>query len=160
MKKKSKHFTFISVCVLLAICTFVLSSCSAITTKMEYKGFSDISEFTVADPYVIEEIDPITDSRLDNMEYNENYCKVIRYNNKTYKLFAYVFENEQNAADYCDLKVISNKNYNYKYSGNIFFSNTLRVYSGNCAYIIEGNSHSDFADFYSFLSSEFTVTFK
>ena len=160
MKKKSKLLLVSSIGILLTICTFVLSSCSVITTKIEYKGFSDINELSVVDPYVIEEIDPVTDSRLNDMEYNENYCKVVRYNNITYKLFAHVFENEQNAADYCDLEVISNKNYNYKYSGNIFFSNTLRVYSGNCAYIIEGNSHSDFADFYSFLSSEFTVTFK
>ena len=81
MKKKSKLLLVSSIGILLTICTFVLSSCSVITTKIEYKGFSDINELSVVDPYVIEEIDPVTDSRLNDMEYNENYCKVVRYNN-------------------------------------------------------------------------------
>ncbi|MBR3988568.1 MAG: hypothetical protein IKK10_04615 [Clostridia bacterium] len=160
MSKKLKVFIIVSVCVLLLAGLFTASFLSINTDKIEYRGFTDISEFNKVDSYAVEEIDPSMDSQLNNMKYSDNYCKTIIYNNNTYKIFAYVFESEQNAADYCDLKVIANTNYNYKYSGNIFFHNTLRVYSGKCAYIIEGNNHSDFAEFYKFLSSEFTVIFK
>ena len=154
---KKKHI-IIPLSILL-VCTFALCSCSVVTTEMEYKCFADISELNVVDSYIVEEIDPSTDSRLDNMKYIENYCKVILYDNETYKLFAYVFENEQNAADYCDLEVRTDTNLNYKFSGNLFFSNTLRAYSGKNAYIIEGGNRSDFADFYNFLSSDFSVSF-
>ena len=136
---------------LLYILTFI--------KKMEYKGINNISEFNKVNYYVVEEMNPGTDSRLKSLNYIDKYCKVIVYNNKTYKLFAYEFESDKDAADYCDLKVISNTNYNYKYSGNIFFNNTLRVYSGRYAYIIEGENHFDFVDFYTYLSSEFTVLF-
>ena len=145
--------------IVLFVGWFLVSIVITTSNTMNYKGFADLYEFNKIESYVVEEIDSTTDKRLNALDYVDSYCRKISYDGKEYRLYAYVFETEQDAANYCDLQILSSKHYNYKYGGNVLFDNTCKVYSNNCAYVIEGGNHIDFVQFYSFLTSDFSVSF-
>ena len=119
--------------------------------------FEKIEEFSKLDNYAVDEIQ--NDKHIKNIKIEESYLKKIKYDNKTYVVRAYIFEDTESSQTYFEryTKIESDSKSRYYWYSNPFKS-YLIAYNNNCLYCVEGGyNRNAFVEFVNYLNSSFPI---
>ncbi len=161
MSKKIEKRLLWSVIISMIFCIISLPL-MMIYTNSAYKSdigdaiFNEIADFSVLDKYTVSELSIDSDKNLGEMSPIESYCKVINYNEKKYRIRAYVFERTEDVAVYYDnvFGYEPRKARTWSLSGNVFFFTKYVSIYDNRVILIEGGEIRAFIKFKAFLFTE------
>ena len=150
--KKKKLFIILSIVFTISIpvvVCFVIPIAGTLPIRNDYKIFGDITEFTFVEDIAGEILKPDTDKDLKSISFAESKAYKIKYDGKVYNIYAYVFENSNDANSYFHNVTgkQNNRETNFSSSGNFYFSTRLIVLSSNKAYKIAGPGEKKFDEF-------------
>lgn len=157
MKKKKRLLLIVVSAIFMSIISIsFISSDHALKSDMGCAIFNEIAELLVLDKYAVSELSIDSDINLGEMSPNENYCKVINYNGRKYRIRAYVFERMEDASAYCDNDIgYEPRNGKTCFLSTNSFSHTkyIAIYD-NRVMLIEGGEIHKFIKFKEFLFTE------
>lgn len=122
--------------------------------KPTFEYFEKISEWDFLNEMIVETIE---DKHIGSIEFVEGFSIKVKFNNKYFEVFAYVFEDDKTAQTYFlsaaggdslgnDIKEEASE------SGNFYFNNKRVAYKANCAYRISGGGYPAFGKFIDFIN--------
>ena len=160
MKNKKVYLIIASMIPVLAFLSVTVIP--LMSDPVQTRFFSTIDELSHLDSYVKEELSSQDDSYLKDLRVQDSYTKLIEYNGKTYRLYAYVFEDTESARQYFERKtgVRTSTDWDMRYSSNIYFSSMYIAYHENCLYRIEGGSYVNFVKAVNLVNDPFSITLK
>ena len=151
MKKKKLFITLwvLFVVVIVVTFAFVIPMINILPMYIEYKSFDDIAEFAFVEEVAEEILTPDTDKDIKNIAFTESKAYRIKYNGAIFNIYAYVFEDNDDANNYFRNAAgkKNNRETNFSSSGNYYFSTRLTVLSNNKAYKITGPGYKEFMKF-------------
>lgn len=159
-KKSNKKILVIFIVFGILTCMFIVGLIGFISAgNINNRVFTDISDFSAIEQYEVDEIKISDDKLPDNIQPKASYVTSIMYNGRQYSVFAYVFDDTEDASIYFKLCTgkKSDLNYNFSLSTNYLFSSKYIAYYDNCLYRIEGGSYKDFVDSVNFINQSFSI---
>ncbi len=145
----------VSIAFGISFIDMVLSS--PLFVPIEMKIFGDFSELNILDEYAIQELDDECGDLQSNVL--ESYCRKIEYDGKTYSLYAYTFQNNDDGLKYFNEKTeqnIKNRKHGFFRKGWMNISNKYIAFSENRALYIEGTDGKKFDKFLAFMFETFS----
>ena len=120
--------------------------------------FSDISECNALNALKVND-QSLVDRYIKGIPYVDSYAYKLKYNSKTFKIYAYEFENIDDAKEYYSMiwGHTSEKEVDYNMSGSSFFTSKLIVRNGVNVYRVEAGNAFAYTDIMHHLNSVFTV---
>ncbi len=158
MKKKRPwlaYFLIANVFIFLVICLPLY-----LTHQIHARFFTDISDFSKLEPYVVRELSISEDRYVDENTVKESYIKTIKYGGRKYDVFAYVFENTADAAEYyskCS-RNSADSNWGHYSMSNFFFTSDFIAFHENCLFRVAGGSYLPFSDVVNFICKDFEIS--
>ena len=147
----------VSIAVLLPIVSVIVAGIGIISYS-QVNIFSNISEcYSLDNLKVVDE--PLTDQYIEDIPYMNSYVYELNYDSKSFKIYAYQFEDIDDAKEYYSTVVggkKSDREYDCYASSNMFSSGVV-VRNGNNAYRLEAGWVFDYIDIMRYLNSIFTV---
>lgn len=154
-QKRLKSILILFIVFVVAFFIYALSTADDILAQ-EHLMFSDISSMDILNEYVTEEIKE--DKYLGDISPLENFTKKVKYNKKSFYVYAYVFEDASQCEQYVRNRKMSYfDEESYHLSGNIFFSTNYIVYSKNKVLFIDGPGQTAFYEFLNFVQQNFDI---
>lgn len=152
MKKNIVTIFLILIIVVIIAAGFVIPE--IIMGKPTFEYFENISDWDFLDELIVETIE---DKHIGSIEFTEGFGIKVKYDDKYFEVFAYVFKDVQAAQTYylsaAGGDSLGNSIEEEAYSaGDIYFSNKLAAYKANCAYRISGGGYPAFGNFIDFVN--------
>lgn len=158
MRKK----VFIPIFILVAISVLALFAYTFYLQKdatMDLRMFQSLDEFEKLTHIANQDFSTDEDRYAKGLPIQDAYLCAATYNEHSYRIYAYVFDNNATAQQY--FKNITGKelqtDWSFSCNGNIFFSTQYVIYYGKCAYLVEGGDYRSFVDFVNWLSADFSL---
>ena len=158
---KKRYVLFI---IVFAVALVAFSSCSTYDTEkvLITKYFTDIEQFSVMDEYVTKDLSPDDDKYLKDIPYAESYTKQLEFEGKKYQVYAYEFNNVEDARNY--FKAVSGRDTAQKYDHRTKLTSYSKsfclVISNNNVYRFNGRKIDSFTKAYNCLTEGFPVCYK
>ena len=132
----------------------ILTTINFFRNPIDPRMFASMEELSAFDEYIVAELDPAKDKRLDDLDYLDKYTKILEHDGKKYKLYAYKFKNQSDARAYCSS---SNEKFDkdFRYS----YGNYAVAYYHEYAYSIYCEDHNSFVKFYNRVTKDFSIGF-
>ena len=156
MNMKKKTVVILSV-VLVALLwgSFLFLFWVTNVEKLNHTMFTDITVFEKLDPYAGKEL--TEPNKLKNLEPIASYCREVKYDGKTFRVYAYEFATAEDAQAYCS-RFINLYDSTYASSGDHrpFYFRLVSLYD-RFAYRVERNHMVGNAEFVNWLSEDFEI---
>ncbi len=157
-QKRLKRIIIIA--VVLIITYFVAAfSITKDTAGHQYRIFSDIEALEILNEYTVSEIKE--DNHLGGLSPLEDFTYKVKWGNKNFDVYAYVFENNLQCMQYVKNRKMSYYDEeSWHLRSNVFFSTEYIVYSSNRVLYIDGPGNTSFYEFLDFIEQGFDITIK
>ena len=146
--------------VLLAVSAAVIIPIASALFKYEARMFEDIAAFEKLDAYVTCDLTPADDAKLKGLQPVASYTKEIKYKNRKYRVFAYVFDSVEDCQTYyqnCGGEISADWNFASLFTSGIFTKSTAIAYNETCAYRFEGGTPRASARAFDFITADFPL---
>lgn len=154
-QKRLKRIIILFIAFIVAFFVYALSTADDVLSQ-EHLMFSDISSLDILNEYVTEEIKE--DKYLGDLSPLESFTKKIRYNKKSFYVYAYVFEDASQCEEYVrNRKMSYYDEESYHSRGNILTQTSYIVYSNNKVLFIDGPGQKAFYEFLNFVQQNFDI---
>ncbi len=128
--------------------------------KFHYQNFSDIQDFDALNSYILK--DELSDSQIKTLTPEASYVHYVKYKGKVFKLFAYVFSDQEETYCYFEnctgqspiVEELPTVELNHRFRSNIFHTSFI-TFQNCCAYRVEGGNSKSVVEFVEFVSSLF-----
>jgi hypothetical protein len=165
MNKGKKWLVFVVLGIIVhfvVIFSLLLLMDRLLEVQESRKIFTDLSAWEKLEPYVTKDLDLASDRYLQDLAPTENWTKEVRYEGKTYTVFAYVFSTEKDAAEYW--KRIQNREplfgaFDYYWGAHTTWQTSNAIHGKNVYRIYGRNwfAWSAFSDFTKYATEDFPV---
>lgn len=158
IKNKKVH---ISVVVFIAfgliITSYFIVSFIKVYNYQQINIFSDITECNVLDNIKTED-DLLNDRYIGDIPYKKSYIHKLNYDSKIFEIYAYEFDNQEDAMQYYFKVKGRTSEQEISYHGRTnMFSSDLIVRNDKNVYRIEAGNTFEYIDIQRYLNSIFTV---
>ncbi len=144
---------FITFIILFFVLGFLVADKHA---EHQHKVFSDIEALDILSPYITDEI--TEDKYLGEIVPVDRFTYKVKWNNASFSVYAYVFEDELQCMEYIDNREIPYyDNESFHLSGNIFFTSKYTVYSNNKCLYIDGPGEDTLMKFLDYIGQDFDI---
>lgn len=161
MKTKKIISAFQVSIIILIITIFIICLIGFFNTEpLQFRMFSDIDDFAKLDQYVTKEMFAEDDKNIKDLIPTESYVKEISYEGHTYSVYAYVFDESEDASSYFENatgKAQTQSGMNYSMTTNYLFSSRYIVLYDCSVYCVEGGSYQNFVKAINFINEHFPI---
>lgn len=119
-----------------------------------YRNFLDIQDFDALNSYILE--GELSDSKIKTLTPEASYVHYVKYNGKTFQIFAYIFSNLEETICYYDNCTGDSPPFEsfHRVSSTIFHTSFI-TYQNCCVYRVEGGNSKSVIEFVEYISSLF-----
>lgn len=160
MKNTKKLLSFVVLVFVLSIIGWFIVATIHTHEPRDLQVFTDIEDFSQLDVYVTRNIPLSQDTNLESLNPVAYYTKEISYDERSYRVYAYVFDSTQEAKTYfehCTGKMPENDR-DFSSSSSLFSQSSYVAFSGCYLYRVEGGSYRSLEEFLDFLTDTLPLT--
>ena len=149
--KKKIVLTFIIGSIVILFFVSVIWFLVSNPIRINYRNFSNIQDFDALNSFILE--DELTDGKIQALIPESSFVHYVKYNGKDFRVFAYVFQNQEETI--CYFKNCTGKSQtvesNFSFSSNGFRSSFI-AFQNCCVYRVEGGSPRSVIEFVEYVS--------
>ena len=159
--KSRKSLTIILIAAIaLVILIVAVTLIDFFTHLVHSRMYTNLDQFSKLDEYVVEDL-PI-ERLAETKALSGRYCKLVRWEEHEYTVYAYLFEKAEDAEDYYYARISKGKKpqsttAGFKCWSNYFFTTHCVAWYGTGVYAISGGGYHNTSAFLNWLTEDFPV---